>query len=238
MLKLVQDQVNKYPKRVQDEIIKCVEEINQNQKIKPISLTLSGSWAYGLARDDSDVDLRGLYQYNTTEYLGLFKRPDEVELSGEDAKVTELHKAINLAAKGNPQLVELLFSKPVAKSYIFEHVLKMQAYVLGYKGIKAAHIGYATAELKQSIRAENKNKHRKHTVRLLQQAKRLLLNQTQDLVLMDREEINKCFVLSDEEFSISVQSLISELDLLTPVISELPDMETLERLVIDCITQN
>ena len=101
-----------------------------------IMLGLTGSHAYGMAREGSDVDIRGICiaprdirlsafksfeQWTTTEQFGAWGMHSAAEsldalgkrgLPVEDAldvQVYELAKFIRLSAQNNPNVLELLF---------------------------------------------------------------------------------------------------------------------------------
>lgn len=71
--------------------------------------TLHGSRAYGLAREGSDVDLKGVIVGPRAWYFGYRGGPEQVEL-GPDHVRFELRKLLRLAANANPTVLELFFT--------------------------------------------------------------------------------------------------------------------------------
>ena len=80
----------------------------------PITLiyeTVHGSRAYGLARDGSDTDIKGVFVGPAAWYLGFTQSPEQVELSADHVRF-EVRKFMRLAAAANPTILELLFTHP------------------------------------------------------------------------------------------------------------------------------
>jgi predicted nucleotidyltransferase len=73
--------------------------------------TVYGSRAYGLARDGSDLDLRGVVVGPRAWYLGYLGGPEQLELSADHVHF-ELRKLFRLAAAANPSVLEILWTDP------------------------------------------------------------------------------------------------------------------------------
>lgn len=96
-----------------------------------ILLTVSGSRAYGIHTDTSDLDVRGVMAPPRDYYLGLRRIEqvtDKAEINrflpwlskplqevatanGMEGTVYELHKFLKLAAEGNPNILDMLFCR-------------------------------------------------------------------------------------------------------------------------------
>lgn len=72
--------------------------------------TLHGSRAYGLAREESDEDFKGVVVGPPRWYFGYRGGPEQVEL-GPDHVRFELRKLLKLAANANPTVLELFFTE-------------------------------------------------------------------------------------------------------------------------------
>jgi predicted nucleotidyltransferase len=72
--------------------------------------TVHGSRAYGLAREGSDTDLKGVIVGPAAWYFGLEPGPEQQELSADHVRF-ELRKFMRLAAAANPTVLELLFTE-------------------------------------------------------------------------------------------------------------------------------
>jgi len=73
--------------------------------------TVHGSRAYGLAREGSDTDVKGVIVGPAEWYFGLEQAPEQQELSADHVRF-ELRKFMRLAAAANPTVLELLFTAP------------------------------------------------------------------------------------------------------------------------------
>ena len=73
--------------------------------------TVHGSTAFGLARDGSDVDLKGIVIGPADWYVGWRGGPEQVDLSPDHVRY-ELRKFFRLAADANPTALEMLFVDP------------------------------------------------------------------------------------------------------------------------------
>lgn len=134
---------------------------------------LAGSRAYGLDRPDSDWDLRGVYIAPTEELFGLNPPPDELEEKRppREVKIFELGKFCHLAAKANPNILELLWAPQSSVMGIFEPFIKNRKAFLSKK-IAVTYRGYAESQflkMKQDInqKGEIRWKHPAHLLRLM-----------------------------------------------------------------------
>ena len=73
--------------------------------------TVHGSRAYGLAREGSDTDVKGVIVGPAIWYHGFLEAKEQVELSADHVWF-EIRKFIRLAAAANPTVLELLFTEP------------------------------------------------------------------------------------------------------------------------------
>ncbi len=71
--------------------------------------TLHGSRAYGLAREGSDEDLKGVVVGPPAWYLGFLPAPEQIELSPDHVRF-EVRKLMRLATANNPSAIEILFA--------------------------------------------------------------------------------------------------------------------------------
>lgn len=111
---------------------------------------LHGSHAYGLARANSDLDLRGLIVGPPEWYLGFRGGPEQVELSADHVRF-ELRKFFRLAAESNPGAVELLWVEPEAHRVLTpagERLLAARQLFLSRK-VAERFSGYAEAQFRR-----------------------------------------------------------------------------------------
>lgn len=76
-----------------------------------ILLTLGGSHAYGVDVETSDLDLRGIY-LNSPEDILLMEDSQSYLSDATDTTLYSFNHVIKLLVKGNPNVLELLGSKP------------------------------------------------------------------------------------------------------------------------------
>ncbi|HBQ19554.1 MAG TPA: hypothetical protein DEF51_53320 [Myxococcales bacterium] len=110
--------------------------------------TLHGSRAYGLAREGSDTDLKGVVIGPPSWYFGLAPAPEQVELSADHVRY-ELRKALRLAAASNPSILEVLFAHPDDHRVVTEageRLLAARSLMLS-KQVADTFGGYALSQL-------------------------------------------------------------------------------------------
>lgn len=146
---------------------------------------ITGSTAYGLAREGSDIDRLGIFMVPPRELFGIgwSARRETIVHKNPDSTHHELGKFIRLAMKGNPTVTELLWLDGYEVcDYVFGTPLVSQRDIfLSQKTVRSAYLGYATDQLK---RAEARGdgsfdsgtrgrplKHARHCMRLLEQAR-------------------------------------------------------------------
>lgn len=166
---------------------------------------VGGSHAHGLSHATSDFDYRGVMSFPTDAWWGLQKPPETIDgHEPEDHSAHELEKFLRLAAKGNPDVLEVL----ALDTYLdFEagwgdRLLELTPKLLGTEQIRAAYMGYAmqqfsllkkrAAEGNASFSAGMKShdriwKHAKHMFRLMETGHRILSTGKLDIRVQDRE---------------------------------------------------
>lgn len=133
---------------------------------------LVGSRAYGLSDNSSDEDRRGIYLPPAKMHWSLFGVPDLLENKETDECYWELQKFLTLALKGNPNILECLYSPVVEKvTELGKELLAIRSCFLS-KLIYQTYNGYAIGQFKkmeQDLRNHSKIKwkHAMHLIRLL-----------------------------------------------------------------------
>lgn len=159
-----------------------------------IGLTLVGSQAYGLAKDDSDHDLLGVYMAPTAQVLSLpHMQPKQTihkaNVEGRpDFTVHEVGKFLHLAAAANPTVLEWLFLEPAESTVIWaDELIRENRDAFISTAVRRTYGGYARQQLikRRNREAEGKEgyspkthnrvaKHTRHIVRLFLQEQQIL----------------------------------------------------------------
>lgn len=132
-------------------------------KANTIYLTLHGSHAYGTARPDSDIDVRGVCIPPVKQYnLGLLDNFEQAQFDEPiDCVIFGITKFVKLALENNPNALEILFTESedhIFTSDIGKKLLDIRDLFLSKK-IKYTMSGYSRAQI---IRIE---RHRKWTLK-------------------------------------------------------------------------
>jgi predicted nucleotidyltransferase len=101
-------------------ILSELREIESREDVRILFAIESGSRAWGFASPDSDFDVRFIYVRRPDWYLSLLPGRDVIELplvGDDDINGWDIRKALNLALKPNPVLLEWL-SSPI--QYIWQ----------------------------------------------------------------------------------------------------------------------
>ena len=131
-----------------------------------------GSRAYGLERDASDTDRRGVYVPPAEMHWSLFGVPEQIECEEDQECYWEVGKFLVLALKANPNVLECLYSPMVeTATALGRELLDMREAFLS-RLVYQTYNGYVLSQfrkLEQDLRAKGaiKWKHAMHLIRLL-----------------------------------------------------------------------
>lgn len=133
-----------------------------------------GSQAYGLSREASDIDRRGIYLPPAELEWSLYGVPEQLESPGTEECYWKLKKFITLALKANPNILECLYTPLVEKSSEVADALQAKRHLFLSKLVYQTYNGYVMSQFKkleQDVRAngEIRWKHAMHLIRLLLQ---------------------------------------------------------------------
>lgn len=149
-----------------------------------------GSRAYGLNDENSDIDIKGVYQQTNDEILG-FRYKERIDVSADEVYY-EVRKFIELIGKSNPTILEMLWlpdSMILQTSEIFEFI-KNSRYSFLSKECKFSYLGYAQAQIKKA-KNNRDSKNLMHVFRLVMSAEQIVKNLIIP-VLLDSEQIILC----------------------------------------------
>ena len=131
-----------------------------------------GSRAYGLARDDSDTDRRGVYLPPADLHWSLSGAPPQLQNDATQEVYWEIQKFITLALNANPNVLECLYTPLVETATpLAEELLDMKTSFLS-KLVYRTYSGYVASQFKRmqsGLRnhGQVKWKHVMHLLRLL-----------------------------------------------------------------------
>jgi len=133
-----------------------------------------GSRAFGLASDDSDDDIRGIYLPPARLHWSLFKLPEQLEFADEqkDEVYWELEKFLKLALKANPNVLETLWTPLVLHADEVAQRLRELRKVFLTRYVYKTYSGYVLSQFRRMANAHAKTgqykaKHAMHLIRLL-----------------------------------------------------------------------
>lgn len=222
--------------------------------MKPDNIILegvTGSVAYGLNTENSDVDIKGIYVLPTSEVLSIGFDPQHTtkDNSDPDWVYHEVGKFMKLVISGNPTVTELLYLDdytvltPVGKLLVDNR----DAF-LSTKAVMNAYRGYAFSQAKKlNNRTEQgldgydsslKNrfaKHTRHCFRLLMQARQLLETGTLS-VRVTPEQREYLFMMGEQTADVVVDEFMrqdAEFESIESVLPDKPDYDRLNKILYE-----
>lgn len=204
---------------------------------------VTGSQAYGLADDSSDVDIRGVFVAPPELLWSLHGAPDYLERPETEETYWELAKFCVLALKANPNVLECLHTPLVRDVSRFgEELLSLREAFLS-RLVHQTYNGYVLSQFKkleQDLRNKGapKWKHVMHLVRLLLSGITVLRDGTVTVDVGEHRErllAIKRGEVAWAEVETWRLSLHADLDaaLRRSPLPELPDYQMVDRFVID-----
>ena len=131
-----------------------------------------GSRAFGLATDQSDTDRRGIYLPPADLHWSLYGVPEQLEKEETQEAYWELQKFLVLALKGNPNILECLYTPLIEfASPLAQELLDMRDAFLS-RLVYQTYNGYVISQFKRMQAGLRNNgavkpKHVMHLIRLL-----------------------------------------------------------------------
>lgn len=185
-------------------------------------ISVAGSYLYGLADPArSDLDLRGVYVARTELLLGLGRPAEQYQRALPDLVIYEVGKFLRLAADGNANVLEVLFSPGFALlSDDGAAVVSLRRACVSRRAV-SAYLGYALSQHKAAVRItegtsngagrfspRQRAKHVRHTFRLLAQAEQLGATGELDVVVgpAAADELDRLCGLGLEELGVELEA--------------------------------
>jgi predicted nucleotidyltransferase len=180
-------------KEVEDELALTTEDLRPYV----IYRCRVGSRAFGLAGEDADDDLRGIYLPPARLHWSLFKLPEQLEFADaeKDEVYWELEKFLKLALKANPNVLETLWTPMVLQADDVAQRLRGMRELFLSRHLYKTYSGYVLSQFRRMANAYAKTgtykaKHAMHLLRLLHSgAEALRSGQIQIDVAEHRDEL-------------------------------------------------
>jgi uncharacterized protein len=130
-----------------------VETVKQNGWL--VFEAISGSRAYGLDTLGSDTDIKGVFVLPKEEFFGLQYMP-QVNNESNDIVYYELGRYVELLAKNNPNMMELLYTPSDCILYKDPIMDQIQPALFLSKICEASFANYAYTQIKKAYGLEKK----------------------------------------------------------------------------------
>lgn len=116
-----------------------------------VFLTVVGSRAYGIHREDSDFDQAGVMIPPSKYFFGLDKFEQFRDFPGVDKVIYDIRKAVNLIADNNPNMIDLLCSpeRCILKLERSWEIIMENKELFVSKKCRHTYSGYAFAQLRR-----------------------------------------------------------------------------------------
>lgn len=154
-----------------------------NSRCNPVYIAISGSIAHGTERENSDLDIRGIYMRSEKELLGLHQDNETKNFTYEDTVMHSLRKTVNLLLNCNPSIVEMFGIRKEHVIYrddmIFPKLKGNLMLFLSKEKILASFLGYIHSLNKNLLTWEQKNMTEEKLSKLMMHAARLYLMGTE-----------------------------------------------------------
>lgn len=214
--------------------------------MKPDNIILegiTGSKAYGLDTESSDTDIKGIYVAPTEQILGLGNVKETIDHTDPDWVYHEVGKFIQLAMKGNPTILELLFLDGYLELTKFGKMLVDNRHHFLNNVIYKSYGGYALSQARKlnarggtygSGRGNRYEKHTRHCFRLLYQGKELLEtgNLTVRVTPSMREELFAIGKAEPNEIIDRFEKEFADFDKIKSVLPDEPNKEEINKILL------
>jgi len=108
-----------------------------------------GSWSHDTQLPDSDVDFVGVYVAHQRDLLGLHPPADTITHDKPDVQLHEVKKFCDLLLKGNPGIIEMLFTDKMLWFDTRWQPLRDARRTFLSKNVVKQYLGYSMAQLQR-----------------------------------------------------------------------------------------
>jgi predicted nucleotidyltransferase len=204
---------------------------------------ITGSRAYGLDTESSDTDIKGIYVAPTRDILGLYNVKETIDHVDPDWVYREVGKFIQLAMKGNPTILELLFLDGYLQLTKTGKMLVDNRHLFLSNVVYKSYGGYALSQARKlnarggtygSGRGNRYEKHTRHCFRLLFQGRELLETGTINVRVTPemREKLFAIGKMEPNEIIDRFEKEFAEFDKIKSVLPDKPNKEEINKLLL------
>lgn len=204
---------------------------------------ITGSRTYGLDTESSDTDIKGIYVAPTQEILGLYNVKETIDHINPDWVYHEVGKFIQLAMKGNPTILELLFLDGYLQLSKTGKMLVDNRHLFLSNVVYKSYGGYALSQARKlnarggtygSGRGNRYEKHTRHCFRLLFQGRELLETGTINVRVIPemREKLFAIGKMEPNEIIDRFEKEFAEFDKIKSVLPDKPNKEEINKLLL------
>lgn len=219
----------------------AISKLELPEGAKLAFLAVGGSYAYGTAHEESDLDLRGIFIEPKRKFLTLEPVRESVNMKEPDMTLYEIGKFYSLAANGNPNILEILYSTYVLHmdDAIQETLLHSEIFLS--QRLKLTYGGYAKSQLGRLLKDERhgrltqarRDKHLLHCMRLLHQGiETLATGHLTNLVSNADVLKEKTQGMTNDEAVVMFEQLIPLLDHVPTRLPEDPDYGAINDMLL------
>lgn len=213
-----------------------------NQELNIILQGVTGSIAYGLATEHSDVDRQGIFLAPTRDILGVRPVKESIVRNDPDIAFHEVGKFVRLAMKCNPTILEQLWLENYEILTPAAQLLVDNRDAFLSKIIYKSYGGYAVHQAKRlntrgdSFSSDTRNrtaKHARHCMRLIQQGSQLLKTGTMSVRVLDRDDL---FAFGDLPVDQMVDRFFEEYRIFESIethLPEQPDIKCINKILLE-----
>jgi hypothetical protein len=212
---------------------------------KVIFLKLWGSRSHGTQIESSDWDFSGVYVVPTKQLLGLESFPETCDGNKPDFSFHEIKKFCLLLVKGNPGILEMLYTEKECQETEMWKRLKAERHRFLTKQVVSAYLGYATDQMKRMQKGtylhtkggEPGEKWCYHMIRVLKDASRIAQGQ-EPVVWKEGKELELLMDIRNgkiplEEVQAMAEDMIQTIKSIPLTLPDHADKEFLENWLLE-----
>jgi predicted nucleotidyltransferase len=210
-------------------------------------LSIGGSHGYGLATEDSDLDVRGMFMMPTRELIAgrldpsVEPKPAQMRPAGTDVVIDELGRMAQHAAQARPNMLEVLWApvvhaSPAGRALIEHRELFLSQRVReGYAGFAAAQKRKALDRVAGTSDMKKRRKFVRHMFRLHLQGLQLLESGTMDYRLNaeQAQRIHELELIDDQMLEREFALLDARMTSCDSPLPEQPDWDAIHELIYE-----